>query len=138
MSSFRRSHRMVSPQKATAVTPRSSANRITRSAISASSATDSNTVPSASHVTRPCTKTPGASAPSRGNSSRAHGPRDFPVATTQGTPRAAARAIAASVDAESVWSDPRSVPSTSVTMRSIAGVEDDEGSDAEGPEGPAA
>jgi hypothetical protein len=60
------------------------------------------------------------------------------VATTQGTPRAAARAIAASVDAESVWSDPRSVPSTSVTMRSIAGVEDDEGSDAEGPEGPAA
>ena len=117
VSLSRREHRMREPQNATALAPARSANRITDSATTDSSSIDSRTEPSASHVTQPCTKTPGMGAPaSFPSTTSAHGPRDLPVARTVGTPAAAALASAASTRRVSCWSELSSVPSTSVTM----------------------
>ena len=120
VSSLRSAHKILDPQNAIVVKRLPSANRTMLFAMAGGSVTLSNTVPSASVVSSPWMNTPGIGIGIFGATAFAcHGPRVFPVASTVGTPHAAARAMATSVRIVSSWSRFNSVPSTSVTMRSI-------------------
>jgi hypothetical protein len=85
VSALRSLHRMRAPQKAMSVRLLTSAKRTTALATLGSSSSDSMTVPSAAHVSRPWMNTPGMGVASLGMMRCAHGPRLFPVARTSGT-----------------------------------------------------
>eukprot|EP00982_Pelagococcus_subviridis_P000898 7281-Pelagococcus_subviridis.AAC.2 len=98
VSSLRSAHKILDPQNAIVVSRLPSANRTMLFAMAGGSVTLSNTVPSASVVSSPWMNTPGIGIGIFGATAFAcHGPRVFPVASTVGTPHAAARAMATSV-----------------------------------------